>query len=143
MQDDLARVRPTDLHSSPMTSAKPSTTDMSPTVGACPVRADSAPSAAAAIPASSGNAVTAPADSLMPARAVGSMWSRASDSWSTGMPRRVASDSSCTRSMERAVAAGVTDAERTVRRTDAPPCARSPHRGLVPALAVGVAAGHT
>ncbi len=62
-----------------MTSAKSSTTDMSPVVGVSPVRSDSSPSAAAAMPASLGKAVKAPADSLMPARASGSMWLRAFD----------------------------------------------------------------
>jgi hypothetical protein len=71
--------RPIDSHSSPITSAKSSTRDMSPSVGARPVWRAWSPSAAAAMPASLGNAVIAPADSLMPARASGSMWLRALD----------------------------------------------------------------
>lgn len=56
--------------------------------------AASEPSAAAAMPASFGKALNAPEDSLIPARASGSMWLRALDLNSEGMPRRVASDSS-------------------------------------------------
>ena len=50
-----------------------------------------APSTAAAMPASFGNAVKAPAASLMPARASGSIWLRAFDLKIAGMPKRVAS----------------------------------------------------
>ena len=92
-----------------MTSAKSSTTDMSPVVGACPVRAASSPRAAAAMPASLGKAVKAPADSLMPARAFGSMWLRALDLYNIGMPRRVASPSSWTEFMYVAASCGVRD----------------------------------
>ena len=70
---------PIDFHSSPMTSAKSLTTDMSPVVGVAPVRFACSPRDAAAMPASLGNAVIAPALSLMPARASGSMWLRALD----------------------------------------------------------------
>ena len=77
-------------NASPITSAKSSTTDMSPSV-ASPSFSACSPRAAAAMPASFGNGENAPADSLMPARACGSMWLRAFDLYSAGMPRRVAS----------------------------------------------------
>jgi len=69
-----------------MTAAKSSTTPMYA----------SSPSAAAAMPASFGNGENAPAETLIPARASGSMWLRAFDLNSAGMPRRVASLISCT-----------------------------------------------
>jgi hypothetical protein len=67
------------FHSVPMTVANFCTVETSE------------PSVAEAIPASFGKAVKAPALSLMPCRASGSMWFRAFDLNTAGMPRRVAS----------------------------------------------------
>lgn len=89
---------PTAFHSSPMTRAKSSMTDMSPP----------RPRAAAARPASLGKAVNAPEVSLMPARACGSMWLRAFDFASTGIPRRLPSARSWSVFMKVAICEGVT-----------------------------------
>jgi hypothetical protein len=100
-------------------------------VGAFPVFHDSSPRAPAAMPASFGKAVNAPAASLMPARASGSMWLRAFDLNNTGMPCGVASPSSWTLFMNLAASAGVRRVLAVMPVSGSPHTAKS---GLVTVL---------